>query len=112
MNKGSRRGSRISYSSASATSKCSLQNHKIPEHPHTVVTDPHDLLNVNQQQHLHHQLLIHQNLERRRSSVAALAARQAQQHPTSPPPTQKFPPTAQEDTKDEVEVEIPEPKKP
>lgn len=44
-------------------------NHKLPE-PHTVVSDPHDLLNVNQQQHLQHQLMMMDpNQQRRRSSI-------------------------------------------
>ena len=106
MNKGSRRGSRIS-SSASATSNRSLQNHKIPEHHgnghHTVVTNPNDLLNVNQQQHVHHQLLIHQQQERRRSSVQHASARLVQPHTSSP--TQK---PSIEDKIQDIEVEIQE----
>lgn len=77
--KGSRRGSRNS-SSASATSmrsNRSLQHHKADHHTaqngtHTVVTDPNQLFSVNQQQHIQHQLMMHQqqqNGQRRRSSI-------------------------------------------
>jgi hypothetical protein len=79
--KGSRRGSRNS-SSASATSMRSTrslqQHHKAPEQHtnghHTVVTNPNQLFSVNQQQHMQHQLTMHQqqqggNHQRRRSSI-------------------------------------------
>lgn len=55
-------------------------NQRTPEHHattnHTVVTNPNDLLEINQQQHIQHQLMIHQQ-QRRRSSVYQTAA----QHP-------------------------------
>lgn len=105
--KGSRRGSRNS-SSASATSirsNRSLQHHKIPEHHpkgnHTVVTDPQQLFSVNQQQHIQHQLMIHQQ-QRRRSSIhqsvvqhapahhrASMSEHPSQPHANSEPPDVK-----------------------
>jgi hypothetical protein len=54
------------------------QHHKAPEQHtnanHTVVTDPNQLFSVNQQQHIQHQLTMHQqqqggNHQRRRSSI-------------------------------------------
>jgi hypothetical protein len=54
------------------------QHHKAPEQHangnHTVVTNPNQLFSVNQQQHIQHQLTMHQqqqggNHQRRRSSI-------------------------------------------
>lgn len=85
--KGSRRGSRNS-SSASATSirsNRSLHHHKpehfpkAPNHNQTVVSDPQQLFSVNQQQHIQHQLMIHQQ-QRRRSSIHQSVVQHAPAH--------------------------------
>jgi hypothetical protein len=80
----SRRGSRNS-SSASATSvrsNRSLQHHRPSEQyhtTHTVVTNPNQLFSVNQQQHMQHQLMIHQQTQRRRSSISQSVLQHAAQ---------------------------------
>lgn len=123
----SRRGSRNS-SSASATSMRSTRStHHRPSEQfhttHTVVSNPSQLTSVNQQQHMQHQLMIHNSTQRRRSSLqpsvlqhaAAVAAagnlhHQAQQKILQDQmnPSQQQSPDQDNINKDPVIVEITE----
>lgn len=89
--------------------------HKSGDHPgnshHTVVSNPNDLFNVNQQQHIQHQLMIHQqqqNNQRRRSSVYQPASQHTPiRSQTNPSKHQQSDNTQQHNTQD-VKVEITE----
>lgn len=77
---------------------------------HTVVTDPNQLFSVNQQQHIQHQLMIHQqqtNHQRRRSSIHQSVIQHAPAQPNGSQQQQRQP-QPDEDIAQDVTVEITE----